>query len=176
MGKITYSSLSLKQDTSVKTVEFEGKNIQVTKYLPIEDKYDLCMIALQKSEENGIINNIKAEMFFNLYLVYLYTNITFTEKQRENESKLYDTLASSGLLAAVIDAMDADEYDWLLTEFENLIEKREAYNRTTAAIISKVINDMPKNAEAMANLINTFDPEKLKQIQNLATAAGYKAE
>jgi hypothetical protein len=33
-----------------------------------------------------------------LEMVYNYTNISFTEKQKENSYKLYDTLVSSKLL------------------------------------------------------------------------------
>ena len=53
--KVSYASLKLKTDTSVKEVAIaEGVNIEVLQYLPIESKYDLVMIALQQSlEEDG---------------------------------------------------------------------------------------------------------------------------
>ncbi len=65
-------------------------------YLPAQDKYDLLMITLQKSLENGAYNEFKLNLYFELNLVYMYTNISFTEKQREDEFKLYDTLESNG--------------------------------------------------------------------------------
>lgn len=45
------------------------------------------MITLQQAEENGVYNPMLLEQRFNLNLVYMYTNITFTEKQKEDESK-----------------------------------------------------------------------------------------
>ena len=60
------------------------------------------MVTLQKSLEEGVYNPVKKDMYFHLYLVYMYTDITFTEKQREDESKLYDVLESNGLIPAVL--------------------------------------------------------------------------
>ena len=53
MAKVNYTSLKLKTDNSVKTFQFHDTNIDVLQYLPIEDKYDLVMITLQKAKEMG---------------------------------------------------------------------------------------------------------------------------
>jgi hypothetical protein len=45
----------------------------------------------------------------------MYTNISFTEKQREDEYKLYDAMQSNGLIDAVIEHMPAAEYEMLQT-------------------------------------------------------------
>ena len=88
MAKISYTSLKLKTDTSVKTIDFNESKIEVLQYLPISEKYDMLNITLQKCREGAIYNPLKKDMFFHLNLVYLYTNINFTEKQREDEAKL----------------------------------------------------------------------------------------
>ena len=88
MSKVSYANLKLKVDTSVDTFDFNNQTIEVLKYLPIEDKYDLIMITLQKAEEDGIYNDIKLDMYFHLNLVYMYTILSFTEKQKENEAKI----------------------------------------------------------------------------------------
>ena len=80
-NKVSYANLKLKVDTSVDTFDFNNQTIEVLKYLPIEDKYDLIMITLQKAEEDGIYNDIKLDMYFHLNLVYMYTNLSFTETQ-----------------------------------------------------------------------------------------------
>ena len=90
MAKVSYANLKLKIDTSVETFDFQGQTIEVLQYLPIEDKYDLVMVALQNAEENGIYNPVKLDMYFHLYIMYMYTNLSFTEKQKFNEQKLYD--------------------------------------------------------------------------------------
>ena len=76
--KPTFASLKLTLNKEVNEVVFQEKTIEVKKYLPIEDKIDLVQIALQMSEEDGIYNEALLDMYFNLYLVFLYTNIQFT--------------------------------------------------------------------------------------------------
>ena len=68
MAKVTYASLKLKTDNSVNTFDFQGHEIEVLRYLPVEDKYDLVMITLQNSEENGIYNPVKFPFIFSLYV------------------------------------------------------------------------------------------------------------
>ena len=80
MSKITYASLKLKPNDSIKTVDLgDGKVLEVKQYLPIEDKIDLVDITLQKSREDRLYNPLKVNMFYHLNLIYLYTNLNFTE-------------------------------------------------------------------------------------------------
>lgn len=112
---ISYANMKLKPITSTHKIEWNGNEIEVLDYLPIEDKYDLIMITLQKSLENGYYNPIKIDEFFHLHLIYMYTNINFTDKQKEDENKLYDSLKSNGLIDAFITQFDESEYNELYT-------------------------------------------------------------
>ena len=84
MAKVSYANLKLKVDTDVNTFDFKDNKIEVLKYLPIEDKYSLVMVTLQKALENDIYNPLKIDIYFHLNLIYMYTNLSFTDKQREN--------------------------------------------------------------------------------------------
>lgn len=171
MAKITYSSLKLKMKDEIKEIDFNGNKIEVKQYLPISDKIDLVDITLQKSQEERLYNPLKVNMYFHLHLIYLYTNITFTDKQREDEEKLYDILDSCGLINEVVAAIPENEYTDLLNKTAEKIDNELKYNTTAAAIISKVIDDLPKNAEATAKIIEGFDKEKFQNVLNFAKAA-----
>jgi hypothetical protein len=56
-------------------------------------------------DENNFANPIKVDIYFTLELIDAYTNITFTEKQKEDPCKLYDLFASSGLMEAITNAI-----------------------------------------------------------------------
>lgn len=170
-NKISYANLKLKTDTSVNTFDFNGQTIEVLKYLPIEDKYDLVMITLQKSLEDGVYNSVKLDMYFNLHLVYMYTNLSFTDKQRENESKLYDTLKSNGFIDKLIETIDEHEYNDLLTWVNDCIDDYMKYKTSAAALLQSVITDLPSSAQAAAEIVNNFDPEKYKAVVDFAKAA-----
>ena len=171
MAQVTYSSLKLKTKEDIKEIDFNGSKIEVKQYLPISDKIDLIDITLQKAKEENLHNPLKVDMFFHLNLVYLYTNIKFTDKQREEEDKLYDTLLSTGLIDAVIAAMPENEYKYLLDMANEKVDKELQYSTTTSAIVSKIINDLPKQAEAMKEIVEGFDPGKYQNVLNFAKAA-----
>ena len=88
--KVSYANMKLKVNTAVKTFKFCEQEIEVLQYLPARDKYDLLMVTLQKALEEDGYNEFKLNLYFELNLVYMYTNISFTEKQSEDEFKLYD--------------------------------------------------------------------------------------
>jgi hypothetical protein len=172
MGKVSYTNLKLKVNTDVeKIILDENTEIEVLKYLPIEDKYDLIAITLQKSKDNDIYNPLMLDMYFHLYLIYLYTNISFTDKQKENEQKLYDTLKSNGIIDKVLEAIPEEEYDDLLDFMDQLINIEMNYNNSAAGVIRKLVDDLPKNAQAANDIVNNFDKEKFQNVINFAQAA-----
>jgi hypothetical protein len=171
MAKVNYTSLKLKTDNSVKTFQFHNVNIDVLQYLPIEDKYDLVMITLQKSFEEEVYNPIKLDMLFHLYLVYMYTNISFTDKQKENESKLYDAIKSNGLLEAVLEQIPEEEYNILFEYISDLADIKEEYNRSVVSLVKKMITDLPTQAQAAMDIVNSFDKEKYQEVIDFAKMA-----
>lgn len=171
MAKPTYASLKLKVNTDVKTFDFNGTEIEVLQYLPIEDKIDLVMITLQKAEMDGIYNPAAIDWFFHLNLIYMYSNLSFTDKQRENEARLFDTLASNGFLDNFLQAMNKDEYSDLSHWVEDTIDMILKYKNTAGAVLQSIIQDLPKNAEAAADIVKNFDPNQYQAVIDFATAA-----
>lgn len=171
MAKTTYASMKLKVQTQPKEIEFEGNKINILQYLPLEAKYDLVMITLQKCEENGIYNPIKKDMFFHLFLVYMYTDIVFTDKQKEDEVKLYDTLESNGLITEVVKNIPEEEYNKLFEYMDELIKLNMTYKQSAGALISSFINDLPKQAETAAKIVEQFDASQFQQVLDFAKAA-----
>jgi len=175
MSTITFDSLELKSNTSVKELEYNGSKIEVKQYLPIEDKNDLIQITLQKAKENGTYNVVKLEMYFNLHIVYLYTNLSFTDEQKENESELYDLLENNGIINAVVNAIGEKEYETLYNFLMDMKESDMQYNTTMASIIKSLITDLPANAQAAVDMVNSITPENFQNIQDmikLAESAG----
>lgn len=171
MAKVSYANLKLKVDNSVETFDFNGNQIEVLQYLPVEDKYDLIMITLQKAKENGIYNDLKLDMYFALHIVYMYTNLSFTDKQKENEPKIYDTLKSNGFFNKLLPTIPESEYDDLIGSMKQIMQDELEYNTTAAAVIKNLISDLPTNAAAAAQIVDNFNPEKYQSVIDFATAA-----
>ena len=169
--KVSYANMKLKTNTSTKTFEFGGQKVEVLQYLPAQDKYDLLMITLQKSLEDNIYNEFKLNLYFELHLVYMYTNISFTEKQREDEFKLYDTLKSNGFYEKFFQVINEDEYNELFEQL-NAIKNASFTNKmSVGAVINHLINDLPTNAEAAAKIVDNFDPNQYKAVVDFARYA-----
>ena len=114
-----------------------------------------------------------AKELMNLYIVIMYTNISFTEKQKENEYKLYDILKSNQVIETVIKAIPQQEYLELQTLLEMLIEDEKNMNKSIAGAINNLLENLPKSAEAAQDIINSFDQEKYGQVLDLAKSVGY---
>lgn len=170
--KVSYTNMKLKVNTEVNTFEFAGQKIDVLKYLPAKDKYDLLMITLQEATEQGdAYNDFLISMHFELNLVYMYTNISFTEKQREDEYKLYDTLKSNGFFNLFYQALNEDEYNELFASLNALRKDTIAYKLSMSSVLKNLVNNLPKNAEAAAKIVQNFNPEQYKQVVEFAKAA-----
>ena len=168
MAKVSYASLKLKTNTDVTTVNFNDTKIEILKYLPIEDKYDLISITLQKALEDTLYNPLKVDMFFHLHLIYMYTNINFTVKQREDEVKLYDTLYSNGLVDLVLENIDELEYETLSTYLQDTIDQDLTYKTTLAYLLNSFLGDMPAKINNIQNMMDEIDKEKFTEAINFA--------
>lgn len=169
-----FSDLSLKVNNAVKAVSLypdDSVIIQVYQYLPIEDKNDLINLALQNSYENGVYNLIKLDMYFNLYMIYLYTDLEFTPEEKDDPAHLYDILQSNGILSLVERHMNSEEYTYLHNNLFATLDKKEKYSNTIAAVLQNFIKDLPANAEKAQQLIAQFDPQKFQAVLNFAEAA-----
>lgn len=166
MALINYKDIDFKQSINKenKIINFNGSEIQIVNYLSINDKYDLIMITLQKAFDNGIYNDLKLQMFFDLNIVYMYTNILFNTEDRVNELDLYDNLKNSGLIDIIKNEIDKEE----LNELWNLLQKTELklynYKGSFFAFILNAIENLPIKAEKALNILKQIDPALLKTL------------
>lgn len=174
MAKVTFASLKLKVNDNVEKINLYEKEIEVKQYLPIEDKYDLIMISLQQAKENGFYNELKLEVFFHLNLIFMYTNLSFTDKQREDLLNLYDILESNGIINAVIQVIPAEEYTFLIETISKVKEELMKYENSLAGVVNNFINQFPINAQTAADIVANFDQEKYAEVVNFAKAAGMR--
>lgn len=170
MGLINYKNIDFNQsiNKTLKTFDFNGSEIAVVPYLSIDDKYDLVMVTLQKSFEKGIYNHVKLDMYFDLHLVYMYTNIEVSEDDRQDEAKVYDIFKRSGLIDRVKECIDSSEIDLLLKYIYDMEKIIIAHRNTLGAVIGTFIEQLPENMEMAANAIKDFDPEKYQSLLSIA--------
>lgn len=168
---MNYTDMNLKINTDVKTISIQpGKDINILTYLPIEDKNDLIQIVLQQSEENGLYNLIKIKMFFELYLVYLYTDIKFTDEEKEEPARLYDELKSNNIIDMILSHIDPIELGYLESLLDTTMEKTMKYTNTIGGVIRNFIGGLVPNAEKANEIIKNFNPEQFEHAMEFVKA------
>ena len=106
MAKIGFTKLSLKRKNEVKTITINNNQIEIKQYLPVNEKLDLIARVINGAhDQNNFPNPIKIEVIGTLEIIMAYTNISFTEKQKEDVAKLYDLLDSNGVVNTIIAAI-----------------------------------------------------------------------
>lgn len=169
MTKVSFSNLKLKVNTN--TNKIEGTDIEVLQYLPIEEKSSLINLVLQNALENGIYSNVRVDAYFHLFITMMYTNLNFTDKQKEDLLKLYDILKSNGIIDKVIMAMDENEYNNLLDSLNQQIADTYQYKNSLGGIVATLLEQLPLRAEQLSEIVDNFDAEKFSNVLEFAKAA-----
>lgn len=166
MGLINYKDIDFNEsiDKENKIINFNGSEIQVIKYLSIHDKYDLIMATIKKSYENEIYNPIKLDMYFNLHLIYMYTNIIFNDEDKANGDELYDTFKNSGLLALIKENMDQNELKDLEEKMEQTLKTIKEHKSSVMGFLSNLLNEAMDKIGSGLETLKNINPEILSDI------------
>lgn len=166
MAKVSFNKLGLIKNNNVNIMEFNGQKIEIKQYLSINDKANLASNVLNYTIGNGttrFINPLQVEVYTLLQVIEKYTNITFTDKQREDPAKLYDLIVSSGLWGLVFEQIDKDDYTAMISYIDKSVEAFYNYYNS----IYGILDNINKQYETM-NLDATEIQKKLDNPENLA--------
>ena len=115
----------------------------------------------------------KIHIFLALEMMFTYTNINFTDKQKEDVCKLYDTIVSSGLYEIIMEAIPQSEYDYVLDTTMDTIESIYAYNNSIMGILDAVSTDYSNLSLDASELQKQIaDPENLALLKGIMTKLG----
>lgn len=127
MARFPYTKLNAKVNQDILTIAVDGttNSIEVQQYLPVDEKLGLIGRVIELAHDtNNFSNPLKMEVYYTLEMITTYTNISFTEKQMETPSKLYDALLCSGWLKTIMESIPEDERN---TVWHGLIATTTAY-------------------------------------------------
>ena len=175
MAKIAFSKLALKKQEEIKTININNNAIEIKQYLPVNDKLALIskVVNLSHDSDNNFPNPIKVEIIGTLEIIYAYTNLSFTDKQKEDIGKLYDLLESNGVVTAIIEQIPEEEYSFVINGINETIEAVYKYQNSVLGILDSISQDY-SNLELDATKIQNeiADPENLKLLKGIMTKLG----
>lgn len=162
-----YKDVDTKYKKTFKTITWHEKEIKISNYLPIDEKIALIDIALQKSMYNGMVHPLQLKKYYELGLVYMYSDIVFSEEDRADEAKIYDELYASGLLNEIIKNIPAKEMQILAEMLKKLCEENETYKRSAVGFIETVIDLIDKKLPSFIDQFKTLSPETIQMLSTL---------
>ena len=105
--------------------------------------------------------------------MYAYTNINFTDKQKEDVTKLYDLVVSSGLLAAIIEAIPSEEYTMLFDGIKRSADAIYTHRNSVLGILEAVSTDYSNlNFDATEIRDKLADPNNMTLLKEIMTKLG----
>ena len=176
MAKLSFSKLGLTKNNNIKNVEYNGQNIEIKQYLSINDKVNLVATILNYSllnEENRFPNPIQIEVLTVIETINKYTNINFTDKQKEDYAKLYDLCVSSGLWNLILENLNKEEYDLTLKFIDTTIKSYYGYQNSVFGIIESINKEYQQmNFDASEIQEKLSDPENLTLLKDVLNKLG----
>ena len=144
MAQITYTKLGIKPVVDeVKIIDWAPEvKIEVRQYLPLQKKLEvLTNIINASTDDNGFYNSAKIDFNKTLEIIFAYTNIKFTDKQKEDPMKLYDSFYSSGLAKEIFNLIPERELNWFDKHTRISIDKIYEYRNSIYGILDALKND-----------------------------------
>lgn len=168
MAKVSFSKLGLKLNNQVVNINYNDQVIEVKQYISVNDKLALISDVINNSvDEHSFSNPVKVSVYAAIGIIEFYTNINFTEKQKEDVVKLYDLLQSNGLIDMIYNAIPADEFNELMNGMDESINAIYTYRNSVMGILDNVSNDYDNvnvDVKKAIEQINSLDHTLLSDV------------
>lgn len=176
MAKIPYSKIASKVNTEVLTYTIdEDKVVEVLQYLPVADKLALIsnVVELAHDVDHNYADPIKTEVYLTIELITRYTNITFTDKQKEDISKLYDCIISSSWYGPVIGLIPESERIMISNFLASLQDAFYKYRNSVMGILDNISTDYSDLDLDITKLQQKLaDGENIELVKNIVDKLG----
>lgn len=174
MAKVSFTKLGLKKNEEVGILHINEQDIEVKQYLPINEKLELISSVINSAaDENNFSNPVKENVFLTLEILYHYTNINFTDKQKEDPVKLYDLVVSSGLVNKVTDLIPEEELDEVINGVAQSVKAIYTYKNSILGILESISKDYSNlNLDATEIQQKLADPDNMALLKQILTKLG----
>lgn len=179
MAKVPFSKLQASVNGSDCRQSYYNKAgeevyYEVKQYLPYQEKIEMVSNIINQSiDDNGFYNPMRVKLYMTLEVVYAYTNLSFTEKMKEDPFKLYDILVSTGIFLDIINAIGEREWPEIQECVWETIKSIYKYRNSVMGILDAVSTDYSDlNLDAIALKEQLSNQENLKLLRDVMTKLG----
>jgi hypothetical protein len=101
----------------------------------------ISKIINQSVDDNGFYNPMRIKIFTVLEVVYAYTNLSFTVKQKEDPFKLYDLLIGTGIFKDIVNYIYEDDWKEIQETIITTIDNIYKYKNSAMGIMEMISSD-----------------------------------
>lgn len=142
MAKIPFTKLGLTKDSEINHVFWNDQDIEVKTYLPSIEKLELCSRIINESvDDHNFYNPGRVAIYQAIEIISAYTNIKFTDAQKEDPCKLFDLFRVSGLMTKIYNAIPEDEIQAIGSIVECTIDNIYKYKNSVLGILDTISTD-----------------------------------
>lgn len=172
MAKVPFTKLKCKINENTVPVQIGEETIAIKQYLPIQEKLGLIskVIMAAHEQDQNYSNPVKCDVYTELEMVFAYTNITFTDKQKEDLPKLYDILKSSGIVDEMMKNLPETEINAIFSGVWRSVESIYKYQNSVLGLLDTIktdYNNMKLDIDSLNQAIT--DPETLEFVKSILT-------
>ncbi len=179
MAKVPFSKLQACVNGSDCTLSYHNKageeiQYEVKRYLPFGEKLELVSRIINQSiDDNGFYNPMRVKLYMTLEVVYAYTNLSFTEKMKEDPFKLYDILVSTGIFKDIVNVILESDWKEIQENVWDSIKNIYNYRNSVMGILDTISTDY-SNLSLDANNIREqlADQNNLKLLRDVVERLG----
>ena len=117
----------------------------------------------QSTDDNGFYNPMRVKFNMTVETVFAYTNLSFTEKQKEDLVKLYDLCESNGIFDQVLSTIDSTELSKITNGVLECANAVYTYRNSVLGVLDSIGQDY-----SALDFDATKIQEKLANEENLA--------
>ena len=179
MAKVPFSKLQAKVDGGATKVFYHnlaGEEVyyEVKHYLPFEEKLELVSRIINNSvDNNGFYNPMRVKLYMVLEVVFANTNLSFTEKMKEDPFKLYDILVSTGIFTDIINVIREKDWSEIKGSVWDTINNIYKYKNSAMGILDAISTDYSNlNLDATAIREELSNENNLKLLRDVVSKLG----
>ena len=174
MAKVQYTKVTPIKKIEPVTFDLDGNEITVIQYLSIDEKTNLISDVLNAVlDGTGYYNPVRLEVWFNIMVIKYYTNISITDKQMEDITKVYDLLSMNNVFEAVIAHIPAEEYEAIFNAVEECAQNVVNFNTSLLGMVSAINTDYQITKEGIDETVAKIEnPDNLTMVKDILEKIG----
>lgn len=170
---ISFTKVTPIKDVATTTTKLNGQDITILQYLPIEKKSKLIeQIMSSVFDDTGFASPIRLNIYFTIFTIKAYTDISITEKMIENANKTYDAIILNHL-DTLLNFIPEAEINDLQEMVEKSVDQITKYNTSFLGMVRAASADYDATKMNVEEIMQTLDqPDKVGLVKDVLDKLG----